>query len=167
MDYIDILNSIKNSEGGLVTVMLLDHNICNYNFLKSLYQELKKEYNIEYDNYNIKNINVKTVVFIDILKIPRVNNSIGNRSILFRSLIGNENVIIIAIKHVNSALTPSSLYGGEEIYTSNIVFSIKDKKLTVVKSRYTEFHNNELLDISNISTLVRKMKLNKIIKNNI
>lgn len=162
--YPDILNSIKKCEGGLVTVMLLDYNLCNNEFLKSLFQELKTEYKIEYDNYNVKNIDVKTVVFIDTLKIPKVNNTIGNRSVLFRNIIGNKNVILITVKHINSSVTPSSLYGTEDIYASTIVFSIKNKKLTVVKTRYSELQYNDPLDISNITTLIRKIKLDKINK---
>lgn len=163
IDYIDILNSIKKCEGGLVTIML-DYNYCNEEFLKSLYQELKTEYKIEYNLYDVKNIDVKTVVFINTNNIPRTNNSIGTRSIFFRHLIGNENVILIAVNKINVAMTPSSLYGTEEIYASNIVFLLKNKKLTIVKSRYSDLHYTTSLDISNMTTLIRKIKLNKINK---
>ncbi len=165
IEYIDILNIIKKNEGSLVT-FIIDYNVCNYDFLKTLTHELKNEYKIEYDRYDIKNINVKTVVFIDVNKIPSISNQNGGRSIFFRNILGNKNVILIAIKHVNMSVTPSGLYGGEELYSSNLVFSLKNKKLTVVKSRYSDLQYTNYLDISNINKYIRKIKLEQIIKNN-
>ncbi len=68
IEYIDIINAIKKCEGLLVTFMF-DSYKCNYDFLKILINELKSEYKIEYDCYDI-NTEVKTVVIIDTSKIP-------------------------------------------------------------------------------------------------
>lgn len=163
IEYVDILNSIKKCEGSLVTI-LMDYNNCNDDFLTSIYQELNIDYKIEYDRFDIKNINEKTVVFINVKNIPRAPNSIGIRSKIFRNLLGNENVILIAVNKINVAMTPSSLYGTEEIYQSNIVFLLKNQKLTIVKSRYSILQNTNSLDISNMTKLVRKIKLNRINK---
>jgi len=165
IEYTDILNSIKKCNGSLVTI-LHDSIFINDEFLKFITQELSNEYKIEYDRYDIKTIDVKTIIVIKVSNIPRINNSIGNRSILFRSLIGNKNVILIALKSIDMYMASSNSLYGEEMYASNIVFQIKNKKLTIVKSRYSELHNTDSLDISNIIKKVRRNKINKINKIN-
>lgn len=163
IEFIDILNSIKNSECGLVT-FIKDYDKTNNIFIEAITLELKKSYNIEYDKIDsdyVKNITEKTIIFINMSNIPRIQGQL--KGAMFRNLIGNENVILIALRRYNET-TNTSLYGGEESYISNVIFLLKNKKLKVLKSRYTSPNENNIMDISNIIKLIRKLKLDIINK---
>ena len=165
IEYIDIINAIKTCEGSFVT-FLLDNNNCNKIFLNTLISEFKNEYEIEYDLYDLENINKKTIVIIDLNNIPvKKAVNIGIRSAFLSKIKTNKNAILIILKYVNFSI-PYNYYTGNEMYLSNLIFTLKDNKLNIQKSRYTKIKHTDYLDISNIHKHIRKIKLKQIIKNN-
>jgi hypothetical protein len=156
----DIIDSIEFCAGGKVN-FLFDSETINETLLLLIKKELRKNYNIieniDIEDLNVYNIKEKTVIFLNY-----TNTNLFKTK--FRTLLGNENVIIIVMRNLyfttNTSLLPHSvIFTGEISYTSSLIFLLKNKKLKIMKSRYVKEHIPIMNQTVDINFLIRKIKL--------
>ena len=156
--YKDILNSIMNCEGDIVS-FVITKDITSDNFLSAIQNSLSDKYKIRYEKDTpievIKDIKEKTLLVIN------YDKKINFRKI---SSIKNENVIILVIRFTyetsNTEIFGDFTKGGSEyMYSSKLVFLLRNKKLKVLKAREEEKLDNLQLDVLQV---VRKQKLDKL-----
>jgi hypothetical protein len=165
MSYEDILNAIEQSKGSYIELIM---DSISKSFLIMIKKDFIKfgyriiigiEYlsDIEKLNNLIKNINEKTIIFFDSLFVPKNNVKLN----LF---LNSSCIIIFLSKYSNSKHNFNFNYTLS--FMTSLIISIVSNNLRVLKSRYTNTYNNEIL---NITILLRKNKLEELeynIKNN-
>lgn len=141
--------------GGIV-VISKDCNNINNDVLFVIKNDLRKNYNIienvdiEKLNMYTNNITEKTILFIT----DDISKYIKKRDVFNY----NNNVIIIfIIKHVKNN---SVFYNNRILLHSNLYIILENNKLNFIKNRYAS--ENDTIDISNLSSKIRKSKLLKI-----
>ena len=155
IDYKRLFELIKKCEGGIVTLMI-DNKPINLKFIHNIKNYLGLNYKIKNEQLNINEIKEKTVVFFNF-----------DENLNFTIMMGNRNVIMIIIRE-ESKTHNIDLFGSVS-YIADMIFYIKNEKLKVLKSRYT---NSELEGSTDINTLINEIsikirleKLNEINKN--
>ena len=149
INYSDILNSITLCQGGAITFIVHDNFLSiNKDFIYSIGESLKSEYNIEFQLLDTSGIEKNTIIFIEY-----------NKGIDFTKLIGNKNVILIVSRKYNET-SNTEIFGQVVTYISDSVFLLKNKKLKILKSNYLNTDENNI----DITKIVRKIKLEKLNK---
>ena len=164
IDYKKLFESIKKSEGGIITLMI-DTKPINSRFINDIKTYLESDYKIENDqSLNVEDVKEKTIAFFNF-----------DEKINFTLMMGNLNVIMIIIRE-ESKTHNIDLFGSVS-YSANIIFYLKNEKLKILKSRYLELYNDSELECStDINMLLRDIavkirpnklnELNEINKNN-
>lgn len=156
MIYSELLDLIKQCEGSFVTI-IKDYDKLNRVALNSIKKSLSSEYKILECNYSINYIldvvlktKEKTILIVNSLDV-KIGREIRN---------DNDNLIVILLKR-SFDLFNNNIHTNDAIcvYLSTVTFLLKDKKIKVIKSRYT--NGDEVMDMNNFS---RKMKLQNINK---
>jgi len=149
INYSDILNSIELCRGGAITFIVHSNFLSiNKDFIYSIGESLKSEYNIEFQLLDTSGIEKNTIIFIEY-----------NKGIDFTKLIGNKNVILIVSRKYNET-SNTEIFGQVVTYISDSVFLLKNKKLKILKSNYLNTDENNI----DITKIVRKIKLEKLNK---
>lgn len=154
MKYNEIYKQIKLCEGNFVTI-IRDSNTINDEFIRLLSEDLKSEYKIEINQMiDYHNITEKTIVFMNF-----------DRSINFKNMIGNKNVILIVLRDYYKT-SNTQLFGSPENidYLTDLIIFLKNEKMKILKMRNSDDFPN---DIINIRKLTRNIKLKILNKNNI
>jgi hypothetical protein len=143
--YFDILNSIKKCEGAFVTIIKNSGTI-NDDFIYSIIEDLKSEYAIEYNPISNDNVKVKTISIFNYSKLYNVGD-----------INFDENLITIIIRNYNETSNTQVFGESGADYFSSLVFLLKNGKLKVLKSRYSDIEGT-----FDVSKIVRKFKLKKL-----
>lgn len=148
--YSDILDSIKQCEGSFVTIIKNSGTI-NDDFIYSMIEDLKSEYVIEHNpipKNNFIGFKAKTISIYDY-----------NKDIYLGDIINDESLITIVIRNYNETSNTQVFGDSGTIYFSSLVFLLKNGKLKVLKSRYSEIEGT-----FDVSKTVRKFKLKNLNK---
>ena len=148
MNYNKIYDQIRLYEGDIVT-LIRDTNIINDEFIHLLSEDLKSDYKIEINQMiDYHNITEKTVVFMNF-----------DRSINFKNMLGNKNVILIVLRDYYKTSNTQIFGSFENVdYLANFILFMKNEKMKILKMKNnhsdTEFDEN-----ININKLNRNIKL--------
>ena len=154
--YKDILDTIKQCNGGLITI-IKDTNVVNDDFILSIQNDLKKEYVIETDCERIYNLNLNEITkkTIFLIEYNDLSTDKIERERRLRVLVTNsyDNTTIISLRNYFKT-SNTDIHGQSLGYTADFILLLFKGKLKILKSRYKNFDGR--LDLS---VAVRKLKL--------
>lgn len=156
MKFKEILDTIKAYEGGMVT-LILDSDPINNDFLFCIKDKLKNEYRIieTQDRNELKKYREEKTIIIHQY----------NKDFKYDYLHCKNVILIILRDHYYTTNTSLVHQTGRLLYTASLILLLKNKKIKVLKQRFTEIKENIDLTKLNLNSIIRKMKiktLNKI-----
>lgn len=147
---------IKAYEGGMVT-LILDSEPINNDFLFCIKDKLKNDYEIieTQDRKELKKYRDKKTIIIHQY----------NKDFKYDYLHCNNVILIILRDHYQTTNTSLVQQAGRLLYTASLILLLKNKKIKVLKQRFTKIKETIDLTELNLNSIIRKMKiktLNKI-----
>ena len=152
----DILNLIRKYNGCVITI-IKDYNAINDDFISLLANDLKEYFNIQYSYDNLSD--EKNLVIINYAGLFEEYSKSGldRREDYINNKNYNYNLTSIIIREY--AKTSNTDIFGMESVTSSLVLLLFKNKIKVLKSRFSNSNDKRIM---NITSIVRKFKLQKL-----
>lgn len=156
LTYKSVLGEIRCCEGEIITI-IKDSSAINDDFISLLANDLKEYFNIQYSYDNLSD--EKNLVIINYAGLFEEYSKSGldRREDYINNKNYNYNLTSIIIREY--AKTSNTDIFGMESVTSSLVLLLFKNKIKVLKSRFSNSNDKRIM---NITSIVRKFKLQKL-----
>lgn len=156
LTYNEILGEIRCCEGNIITI-IKDSSAINDDFIALFANDLKEYFNIHYSYENLSyEKNLVIITYDDLIKEYNKSGSDGRENYINNKNYKNDLTSIIIREYSKTSNT--HIYGTESV-TSSLVLLLFKNKIKVLKSRFNKLEDKRIM---NITSIVRKFKLQKL-----